>query len=105
MAAGVKNIAFSSKVNIDSHIENESEKWLQSSLFKGLWDYGKVKHDGTEIERMLHELIYARYSQKVKEIIEAGSKSSESSEQQCRADLCSSQIPSTSKKCCGLAFQ
>lgn len=58
--------------------EAEAEKWLQSTLEKSkskhrlyasMWELGKVKKDGTDIERMLHHLTYEYFSRKAKAII------------------------------------
>lgn len=63
---------------IEQHIEQESGKWVQnvlssaktvSDLTTALWEHGKVKKDGTEVERMLHRLIYERGAAKIKNVI------------------------------------
>ncbi|AMQ19637.1 hypothetical protein C289_2063 [Anoxybacillus ayderensis] len=63
---------------IEQYIEQESEKWVQhtlnnaktiSDLMSALWENGKAKKDGTEVERMLHRLIYERGAAKIKNVI------------------------------------
>ncbi|KJE28944.1 hypothetical protein LG52_2654 [Geobacillus kaustophilus] len=63
---------------IEQYIKQESEKWAQhvlsnaktvSDLMTALWEHGKVKKDGTEVERMLHRLIYERGAAKIKNVI------------------------------------
>lgn len=61
--------------DVDLYVERESEKWLLyviesgQSLYKGLWEFGKVKRDGTERERLLHKMVYLRFAQKAKALI------------------------------------
>lgn len=63
---------------VERYIEQESDKWVQSvlsnakavsDLTAALWERGKVKKDGTEVERMLHRLIYERGAAKIKNVI------------------------------------
>ncbi|GGJ72825.1 hypothetical protein GGR02_002468 [Anoxybacillus voinovskiensis] len=63
---------------IEQYVEQESDKWVQSvlsnakavsNLTAALWERGKVKKDGTEVERMLHRLIYERGAAKIKNVI------------------------------------
>ncbi|KIP21097.1 hypothetical protein JV16_01591 [Anoxybacillus ayderensis] len=63
---------------IEQYVEQESDKWVQSvlsnaktvsELTAALWEHGKVKKDGTEVERMLHRLIYERGAAKIKNVI------------------------------------
>ncbi|OAO83563.1 hypothetical protein A0O32_0271 [Anoxybacillus flavithermus] len=63
---------------VERYIEQESDKWVQSvlsnakavsDLTAALWEHGKVKKDGTEVERMLHRLIYERGASTIKALI------------------------------------
>ncbi|KLR75298.1 hypothetical protein ABH20_00995 [Geobacillus sp. T6] len=63
---------------IEQYVEQESEKWVQhvlsnaktvDDLMTALWEHGKVKKDGTEVERMLHRLIYERGASRIKALM------------------------------------
>ncbi|ASA96854.1 MULTISPECIES: hypothetical protein [Anoxybacillus] len=63
---------------IEQYVEQESEEWVQhvlsnaktvGDLMTALWEHGKVKKDGTEVERMLHRLIYERGASTIKALI------------------------------------
>ncbi|MDQ0340235.1 hypothetical protein J2S00_003040 [Caldalkalibacillus uzonensis] len=63
---------------IEKYVEQESEKWVEevlhnakslSDLTAALWERGKVKKDGTEVERVLHRLVYERGAVKIKDVI------------------------------------
>lgn len=74
---------------IRAFVEAESEKWLQSTLktsrsaghiFSAMWELGKPKKDGTDIDRMLHHLTYRRFSEKARLIINESQTPTEASE-------------------------
>lgn len=63
---------------INSYVESEAEILFQSvmesaksvdDLHSAMWDLGKPKKEGTDIEKMLHQLIYNGFAKKAREII------------------------------------
>ena len=57
---------------INNHVEKKANEWLQKDEldpYKAMWEFGKVKKDGTELERHLHQMVYERWSQKARAMI------------------------------------
>ncbi|MBP1905683.1 t-SNARE complex subunit (syntaxin) [Paenibacillus turicensis] len=63
---------------INSYVETEAEKLFQSvmqsakrvgDLQSAMWELGKPKKEGTDIEKMLHQLTYEQFAKKAREII------------------------------------
>ncbi|SLJ98379.1 MULTISPECIES: hypothetical protein [unclassified Paenibacillus] len=63
---------------VKSYVESEAEKLFQSvmesakcvdDLHSAMWDLGRPKKEGTDIEKMLHQLIYNGFAKKAREII------------------------------------
>lgn len=63
---------------IEAHVEVEAEKMFQSvnennqtvgEWMLAMWELGQPQKEGTDIEKMLHQLTYMRFSEKARNTI------------------------------------